>query len=171
MKRFEDIGSIIGVIAIAGIAIYGKIAEYRQKNGKRRHATATEEAWPAQPGHKPASTPHAEHDRHTRNVAPDGAHGRKATHTASSTENRADTPHAHRFGEAYAAAKRPQSGFAVTGNAQQLKKGAALNTPKTSGATAETAAETAAATLGEEFDLRRAILYSEILKPRYDAYE
>ena len=164
MKRFEDIGSIIGVIAIAGIAIYGKIAEYRQKNGKRRHATATEEAWPAQPGHKPASTPHAEHDR---NVAPDGAHGRKATHTASSTENRADTPRTHRFGEAYAAAKRPQSGFAATGNAQQLKKGAALNTPKTSDATAETAATE----LSEEFDLRRAILYSEILKPRYDAYE
>ncbi len=167
MERFEDIGSIIGVIAIAGIAIYGKIAEYRQKNGKRRHATATEEAWPAQPGHKPASTPHAEHDRRTRNVAPDGAHGRKATHTASSTENRADTPHAHRFGEAYAAAKRPQSGFAATGNAQQHKKAVALNTPKTSDATAETAA----AELSEEFDLRRAILYSEILKPRYDAYE
>lgn len=163
MELFEDIESIIGLLAFIGLAVLSRTAESWQKKRNRSPKSTPQEAWPEQPAHRTSP-------------APQPASGTLRPDTSSATHERNETHAAQRN------RKHPKGQTMRSTNVPAAAEQAARNIPATKYRANERVAaspdpsndptgEHPSTEQREAFDLRRAILYSEILKPRYDVYE
>lgn len=67
--------------------------------------------------------------------------------------------------------KRRKQAAAPSGDSSASAAARAQHVPKTAAGEASAAAEAAGLHVDEEFDVRRAVIYSEILKPKFSEYE
>lgn len=172
----EDIGTIIWVLVVIGIAATNGMSKYRKARGKDNPHTG--EAWPSMEGEEPMSptqpgipdifgiprhTPQQAAPRQVRQPNGEGSHPEPET-AARPTVRQA--PARHRAYEAHT----PQGGTRQAQSTSSAPK--APNGAKITSTVATTGADNAPLgfenPLGEEFDLRKAVIYSEIMKPKFE---
>lgn len=154
----EDFAPILWILLFVGISAYSAISQTRKQTGKTGGKPHTQEAWPSW---DPVSAP------------------AKPTHPHETDFNTPESQYAE-----LSEAPRPGFGQAISGVADymsdqmQAQESIPLTTTRSSltseaqaiGST-ETHENNLAAEISDNFDLRRAVVYSEILKPKFDEYE
>ena len=158
----EDIGSVVLLIASIGAIVLNVIASRNKaREQKSQQAPQHEEAWPTPtfPGTDPApkaapETPERHVFQPVMPVFPDEC------------QSLEEIP-AQEYTPEPEPVKTAGTGRFKTQPANRLTGGAETDEIAAHSLTNDTAAESATA-VAEEFDLRRAVIYSEILKPKFE---
>ncbi len=145
----EDFASVIWVVIIVGAMIFNVVSQSRKARGKGAQQTPHGEAWPSSP--IPSAIP----------ARPEPA-GPVFQDESRSLE---EIP-AQEFAPEYTASVRTETGALRRQTADRLET-APERDEIAANAIADTSEETIAS-IAEEFDLQQAVIYSEILKPRFD---
>lgn len=153
----DDFATVIWVVIIAGAMIFNVVSQSRKARGKGAHAPGHEEAWPSQahPAAEPAPIP-----------APRPAPQPVAPVFPDECQSLEEIP-VEEYTPEYTTPKAAETGHLRhqtvnrlvndTGNDEIAAHSLTNNTP-----------EAAATSLAEEFNLRQAVIYSEILKPKFE---
>lgn len=153
----DDFATVIWVVIIAGAMIFNVVSQSRKARGKGAQAPGHEEAWPSQAHPTAERTP-----RPTPRPAPQPV----APVFPDECQSLEEIP-AEEYTPEYATPKAAETGHLRhqtvnrlvndTGNDEIAAHSLTDNTP-----------EAATTSLTEEFDLRQAVIYSEILKPKFE---
>ena len=149
----EDFATVIWVVIIAGAMVFNVVSQSRKARGKGAHAPGHEEAWPSQahpaaePAPRPAPQPVAP-------VFPDEC------------QSLEEIP-AEEYAPEYTTPKAAETGHLrhQTVNRLMVDSG---NDEIAAHSLTNDVPDTAATSLTGEFDLRQAVIYSEILKPKFE---
>lgn len=177
----EDIGTIIWVLVIAGIALSNLGSKARKARGKES-AQPHDEAWPASEEHpeapaRPETPRMPEILGMPRRVTPkavpqQSTEGSSECHSDKKTLSKLN-PSIEQHGKPSLVQHRAFETDARRIAPTTAQHGAMASVSpepdaKTNGSNLQERNRGIEAILGEEFDLRRAVIYSEILKPKFD---
>ena len=145
MIAMEDLVPILWVVVAAGAMIYNATTKARGKKRRAHHAEpAQSEAWPAMelPKEQPVSSkvPHHASEPLRRGLERPNPTSARPGFVKAVVDSSVDTGRGASFG------KQPSVKTEMPEEAQQMSD----------------------ATINDTFDLRRAVIYSELLKPKFD---
>lgn len=155
----EDFGSVLWILFIVGAMIFNVVSQSRKAREKGSHAPHHEEAWPPQAGSGAPDTQETPARPVFQPVTP------AFPDECQSLEEIPEQEYVPEF----TVQKAADSSHFNHQTTNRLKGGteteeiAAHELADAFGATAATAPD-----IAEEFDLRRAVIYSEILKPKFE---
>lgn len=174
----EDIVTIVWILVVAGIAVSNLVSKSRKARGKEQQPHG--EAWPST-GEEPMSPaqpeipeifglPRRTPQKNTpQQVGQQPGEGRTPGQSAATAAQptTGHTPGRHRAYEARTAQKNAPGREGPTAALHTIE---AQNSPHKAATITDTkkAQEERVTILGEEFDLRKAVIYSEILKPKFE---
>lgn len=158
----EDKGMIVWILVIVSVIVSNALSQIRKAKGKAARGPQHGETWPL-PTNSPANSPTA---------SPTASVGRTAPTTSfepvfpDECQSLEEIP-AQEYEPVFTAQKTIETGLFGQQTADRLKHRSesgetAANFP------ADDAAGMSGTAIAEEFDLRRAVIYAEILKPKFE---
>ena len=153
----EDFTTVLWVVIIAGIMVFNVVSQARKARGKEGHASRHGEAWPTIPPEFPASESSPQAPR----PAP-----QPVTPAFPDEYLSLEEIPAREYEPEFTTQKAAASGHFRHQTVNRLK-GEPGNDEIAAHALTNDAPETEATAIAEDFDLRTAVIYSEILKPKF----
>lgn len=155
----EDFASVIWIVIIVGAMIFNVVSQSRKARGKGGHAPQHGEAWPSSATQTPESAPRPALRPELQPVTPA---------FPDECQSLEEIP-AQEYIPEYTELKAANSKH-FRHQATDLSKRNAETDEIAAHSLTNNAPETEATGLVEEFNLRQAVIYSEILKPKFEEH-
>lgn len=157
----EDFASVIWIVIIVGAMVFNVVSQSRKARGKSGHAPQHGEAWPSSTTQTPESAP-----RPAPTLRPELQPVTPAF--PDECQSLEEIP-VQEYTPEYTEQKNADSRDFRRKNATQSRHDAETDEIAAHSLT-DNAPETSTTTLAEDFDLRQAVIYSEILKPKFEEH-
>lgn len=156
----EDFGGIIWTVVVIGFAVYSMAAQQRKKAGKGARKPAHGEAWPVW---EVEPEPRRRFDETDAEILPETDESPQREEIAAPVRENRQEMVAGQQAQVYAGRLIEKSSEAESASRNRT----ARNTPSAPDASQQNDSDDPIT----DFDLRTAVIYSEILKPKFDENE